>query len=273
LLEKKEKVMKVLTRDDLMMLAPSVYSTGPSPRMSSQYTFMPTFKIIDALQKTGLVPVAASQSKSRGRAEHGKHMIRFRRMTDMDKMLKGRKVGDEVPEVVLLNSHDGSARYQLYAGLFRLVCLNGMIIQSMSFGGASLIHRKEEDAVNDVIEGSYKVIKDMPKVMSQVDKMKDKLLTNIGQMSFGRDVLRAGLAPAWATPLQVIAPVRIEDGEEGLRRSVWNVFNSAQEHIIKGGLVNTVGERASRTREIKAPADNLRTNTALWGIAQDYAGA
>jgi hypothetical protein len=39
----------------------------------------------------------------------------------------GQITGKEVPEIILLNSHDGSSSYQMIPGMFRFVCTNGMI--------------------------------------------------------------------------------------------------------------------------------------------------
>lgn len=261
-----------LSNDQLRQLVPAAFSDKPSPRMSDLYTFVPTYNVIDAMRKEGLVPVSASQSASRQYAHHkafAKHMVRFRRAQDLVPK-KSRKVGDEVPELVLLNSHDGTARYQLWGGLFRLVCLNGMVIPSMSFGGVNLLHKNRDDVIKDVIEASYTIIKDVPKLMGKVDKMKAVELKPVRQIAFGRSVIDAGLAPSWATPQQVIGAIRDEDGTDGQARSLWQVFNSAQEHVIKGGLVNESGGRRSRTREIKAPMDNIAANTELWTLAESF---
>jgi hypothetical protein len=46
-------------------------------------------------------------------------MLRLRR--------EGQITGKQVPEIILLNSHDGSSSYQMLPGLFREVCQNGLI--------------------------------------------------------------------------------------------------------------------------------------------------
>src|SRR5699024_11228611 len=38
--------------------------------------------------------------------------------------------GQEVPEIILLNSHDGSSSYQMIPGIFRFVCTNGLVCRS-----------------------------------------------------------------------------------------------------------------------------------------------
>ncbi len=45
-----------------------------------------------------------------GRREYSKHMLRLRR--------EGHINGQEVPEIILLNSHDGSSSYQIIPGIF-----------------------------------------------------------------------------------------------------------------------------------------------------------
>ncbi len=52
-------------------------------------------------------------------------MLRLRR--------EGQITGKQVPEIILLNSHDGSSSYQMLPGLFRAVCQNGLICGE-SFG-------------------------------------------------------------------------------------------------------------------------------------------
>ena len=58
------------------------------------------------------------------RSEHTKHMIRFRHADSLPSVA----VGDSLVEVVLVNSHDGTSSYKLMAGIFRLVCSNGMVV-------------------------------------------------------------------------------------------------------------------------------------------------
>jgi len=78
-----------------------------------------------------------------------------------------RKVGDVFPEVVLLNSPDGTSAYQLMAGTFRLVCLNGMVVADRDFGTIKVPHKG--DIVNQVIEGSYTVLQESIQAVDRAD--------------------------------------------------------------------------------------------------------
>lgn len=103
-----------LTEDELMQVVPSVFSEDKHESRSERYTYIPTINIINKLREEGFEPFFACQSRVRdlSRKEYSKHMLRFRR--------EGQIKGKEVPEIILLNSHDGSSSYQMIPGLFVL---------------------------------------------------------------------------------------------------------------------------------------------------------
>src|SRR4030067_153211 len=127
----------VLSNDAIRKAAPSVFATEPWDQVSERYVFIPTIEVVNQLRANGFQPVRASQSKSRieGKGEFTKHMLRFRREHDILTQL-----GDELPEIVLVNSHDRTSSYQLSAGVFRLACLNGMVVKSADFGSIKVQH-------------------------------------------------------------------------------------------------------------------------------------
>lgn len=36
----------------------------------------------------------------------------------------------EINEIILINSHNGTSYYQMLAGMFRFVCMNGLVIRT-----------------------------------------------------------------------------------------------------------------------------------------------
>ncbi|WP_422646362.1 DUF932 domain-containing protein [Agrobacterium tumefaciens] len=76
----------------------------------------------------GFVPVGAKQSATRteGKADFTKHLIRLRRVDDG----KNYHVRDTVCEILLKNANDGTSAYELMAGLFRIRCLNSLVTQT-----------------------------------------------------------------------------------------------------------------------------------------------
>jgi hypothetical protein len=96
--------------DEIAQRAPSALATRPYDAMSAKYTYVPTLGVIEAMIKAGFQPFSASQSRTRiaGKGDFTKHMIRFRHQ-DVSQALA---VGDVIPEVVLINSHDGTSAYR-----------------------------------------------------------------------------------------------------------------------------------------------------------------
>ncbi|MDA4706140.1 DUF945 domain-containing protein, partial [Enterobacter hormaechei] len=118
--------------------------------------------LLDNLQREGFQPFFACQPRVRDQSkrEHTKHMLRLRR--------EGQITGKQVPEIILLNSHDGSSSYQMLPGLFRAVCQNGLICGE-SFGEVRVPHKG--NVVEKVIEGAYEVLGIFDRVEEKRDSM------------------------------------------------------------------------------------------------------
>jgi hypothetical protein len=77
--------------------------------------------------------------------------------------------GKEVPEILLLNSHDGSSSYKMIPGMYRQVCTNGLVCWK-SFGEINVPHKG--DIVGQVIEGAYEVLGIFDNVTENIEMMK-----------------------------------------------------------------------------------------------------
>jgi hypothetical protein len=182
-------------------------------------------------------------------------------------------VGGLFPELVLVNSHDGLSSYKLSAGLYRLICSNGLIAGE----NYKIIRvRHQGDVVGNVIEGSFEVMKSAEQLLQSADEMSSVQLTSdekqifaeaVHQLRFDGDLTLAGNA------------IKAEDFIRARRRAEQNiddlftVFNIAQENVIKGGLrgwakdQNGYSKRVS-TREIKSIDQSNALNKALWTLAE-----
>jgi hypothetical protein len=108
-------------------------------------------------------------------------MLRLRR--------EGQITGKQVPEIILLNSHDGSSSYQMLPGLFRAVCQNGLICGE-SFGEVRVPHKG--DVVGKVIEGAYEVLGVFDRVEEKRDAMQSLLLPPPAQQAWRKPPSRTG---------------------------------------------------------------------------------
>lgn len=261
---------RILSNEDIRRKAPSVFATAPWHAVSSKYAFIPTSNIVDALRNEGFMPVQAAQSRTRiaGKGEFTKHMLRFRRENDVRNI-----VGDEIPELVLVNSHDRSSSYQLSAGIFRLICSNGMTVKSHDMGDICVYH--SGNIRDQVIEGSYRIIEEMPRVLEQIDALKSIQLDRPSTMAYAKAALElrwpsdeAGNSTAPITPEAIVLPRRSADTTNDL----WTTFNRVQENFIKGGLRGTgsTGKRL-KTRAINSVNEDLRMNKALWLLTEEMA--
>jgi hypothetical protein len=75
-------------------------------------TFIPTERVLTGLMQAGFVPVEARQTRARHGMAHTRHVVRLRRRFETVQLK------DAVPEVVFLNSHDGTSAYLM----LMLVC-------------------------------------------------------------------------------------------------------------------------------------------------------
>jgi hypothetical protein len=254
-----------LTRDDLQRLAPSVFTTRAHSRVSTRYQFIPTLDLVEGLEAEGWFPVSASESRARTADRDGftKHLLRFRRLDGRVPL-----VGDTVPEVVLLNSHDGSSTYQLHAGLFRLVCSNGMVIASAAMG--QMRRRHTGDALREVIEGTDDIVDTLPAIAGQVDRFQAIELKPTEQTAFAEAALTLRWEPEHApvTPSQLLAARRPEDDHPTL----WITFQRVQENLLKGGQrgPRRAGRRTT-TRAITAVDGSVKLNQALWLLTERMA--
>lgn len=256
-----------LTDDQIRRLAPAVFAENPASDVSTRYAMVPTIDIINGLRSEGFMPVSASQAKTRkiDGIDTARHVIRFRR--DDSLLLDGNHI-----ETVLMNSHNRTSSALITCGVFRLVCSNGMVV------GKTIEEcrvRHTGNAVDDVIEGSYKVIENQPLVESSIQEMAGIKLTEQAQLALASASVPL-IYPDETTRPEVrlhdlIRPGRWEDRKDDL----WTTFNRIQENTMRGG-VRTVrntdhGHQTRRTRRINGVARGVDLNRQLWDLAATVA--
>jgi hypothetical protein len=107
---------------------------------SEKYTHIPTDTVIRKdMELLGWNVVDAKEVKARKNTTKGfqKHLIVFR---NNDVVIEG-KDGDTVyPQILLTNSHDGKNSFSFQAGLFRMICENGLVIATKQFENYKIRH-------------------------------------------------------------------------------------------------------------------------------------
>lgn len=263
-----------LTVDEIARYAPSVLASEAHESRGERYAYIPTIDVLDGLRKEGFVPYAVAQTrvKDQTKREHTKHLVRMRHESQIGSLQRGGIVGaEEIPEIILVNSHDGTSSFQLMSGMFRLVCSNGLIAGNIQ---DDIRIRHTGNIIGDVIEGSYQVLDSLKEITERVDHYKgielsapeQLLLANAAiDLRWDRDEV-THQAPVDASSL--VRPRRTAD----VKPDLWTTFNRIQEHIIKGGVrARMTNGRRTTTRAVQGVNENVKLNKALWALADGFA--
>jgi hypothetical protein len=131
-----QAMSKSLTLDDLRRSAPAVFAGAASERTKPTYRFINTHGVLQALMDSGFQLATARQTRSRnGTDAHARRMIRLRPMRTI------LTLDDCIPEICLINAHDGTSAYQLLAGLYRPLSTNGLLSRMGDFAMIRIPYR------------------------------------------------------------------------------------------------------------------------------------
>ena len=285
-----------LSKDELREIAPSIFSTKPSPEVSKHYSHIPTDKLIDDMELLGWFPIDAKEVNARTKGTMGfqKHLVVFRnpdivinqmpnnivesstsptgyRKTD-GTFAKKNPIDTVFPQILLTNSHDGKNAFTFTAGLFRMICENGLVISTNEFEKVSIRHMgydfdELQVQINEMVE-------QLPLTVESMNKMIDTQMNQKSILKFAKDMLAVRFPEDELRRITIdmdefITPVRPEDKGEDL----WSVFNVIQEKIIEGDFDYTIGTKHRKARQIKNFKQDMDLNSKMFDVALDYVTA
>jgi len=252
---------------DARAIAPAAFATSQAPTIkSAKYQFTPTHEVIDHMSDLGFQLTGIKQSKSNVplRKNFGIHIARFQHP---ELYIKNPEGGIEArPEVVMINSHDGTRPVQFEMGLFRLVCSNGLVVKTQDFGGFRERHTKYDfNTLKSLIDEKISTLKP---VVGKISKWAERLMTDKERFQFAIEALALRMGedrqPDQSEIYEILSPKRQADDS----KTLWHTFNVVQENLIKGGF--QMNERQARA--ITNPVEDFRINQDLWQLADVYAG-
>lgn len=242
--------------------APSIFATRAHSKMSDRYAFVPTSDIVDILVKDhNFNVVSAHQRIARRRdPKFTRHMIVMR--PTLDKPL----LGELIPQVLLTNSHDGQSKFQMRGGLFRIVCLNGLVT-SVADTVCSKAHRGDPKVI---IDAALAIVDKVGKVAPVVGRMMKKKLTDKQVKSFAIAASKISRKKEISFDPELLLAVRRPEDDGN---TVWQVFNRIQENIMRGGVSFTskASDRTFVTRGVTHIGRTIDLNTGLWQLAEKLA--
>jgi hypothetical protein len=249
-----------LANDQLRNIAPAVFTDTPGVTALTDYRVVPTIDVVETLRGMGygVAEVAQERSTHAWLQSHAKHVVRMR---PLDQFTKPRSLDGVVPELVIVNSHDTSSSLHMLAGLYRFICLNGLMAGT-TLGSFSMRHRG--NIVQQAGDGATQLAeKAVPAMLEQVARMQDTKLDARQQLQFARDamILRWGADSAAVHPDHLLHARRTADVGD----SMWSTFNRVQENLLQGGF--GMASRRVSVQPLTQVGRVVAVNRQLWDRA------
>jgi hypothetical protein len=254
---------RIISRDDLRRIVPAAFALGPSDNVSDRYSFISTEKLIDQMADRGWAPVGGMQQRSRKPENRmsATHSIFFEKIGQTLT-----KVGGLVGRVMLFNNHAGRMARKLLSGFLRLICLNGLVVDS---GIAGYADRRVHKGVNNFAldEALAEATGRLDNAQGMIEEWKDIQLSYMDRVQFANEALtlrNPDAKPIMSTPLLDIR----RDEDHG--NDLWTVFNRVQENLVQGGVRGIFHPRRT-LRAIRGVTSNQELNQGLWALATRFA--
>jgi hypothetical protein len=273
-----------LTTAEINRLAPSVFTEGHKDGLSSLYGEVDSKNVIEIMRDYGFGVSQAAQKKPR-KAEaipYAEHLVAFSRPNPVG---FHNDFNATRPEIIMYNSRNGLSSLRLFAGVFRLVCSNGMVAGE---GMESRVRHtlKQVSDLEDAIVGSIKVL---PTIMDRVERMRSIKMDKFDTLEFVKNAatLRwewldddAKHHPAkengtYATSETVQGIAWTLNRREDASNDLWTVFNRTQEKMVRGGVdVVSVTDKNRHGKyrtaaAVRSIGENVRINRQLWDMAEE----
>ncbi len=241
--------------------------------LSKHYSFVPTMRVVNDLRTLGYEVTDAVQVKARKKTTNGyqKHMIT---LEHPKYKVEG---SEEYPQILLTNSHDGGNAFSLSAGIFRLVCSNGLVIKTEDYGTARLVHKGYSfEAVQELVKQFEET---MGEVLTKITAMKKVELTKAQQIEFAKKAALLRFTAKSYNEDNIADVVDIDDllnveRKEDAGNGLYEVFNRVQESIVQGkylyassGKVKDADTKTRKARPIKNFKQSISVNKKLSELA------
>ena len=267
--------IQILTKDEIKEQAPLVLAQEPTRNVSNRYTFINTETVIDDMAKLGWLPTQVGQRKTRNPdTPFSPHMVKF---SNPDLRIVNDAGDASFPQIILNNSHDGLGKFKFMAGIFRLVCSNGLVIATEKFGQMKIAHKGYDFAeVREIVRTRTEALPEQIQIMND---MKNHMLTREEQRELAiRGLFLRSQVPAdkenqfrglidTVTLEEILTPVRDQDKGNDL----WNTFQIVQEKMVKGGFHTQLGfdTKVRKVKEIRSFLTDMDLNKKLFGEARN----
>lgn len=258
------KTTKFKTIEEVKATAPSIFASEAISSVSKNYIHIPTSQIIEDMAKLGWNVVDAKEVKSKKYKGYQKHLLVFR---NLDVVINGEDGDTVFPQILISNSHDGKSAFVFRAGLYRLVCENGLVIANKEFERLSIRHvgYKFEELQKTITA----MVEKLPLTVESMNKLRQTQLNEKQKEEFAKRAFKLRFNEEVSFDInELIKPTRPQD--EG--NDVWSVYNVVQEKLING-MFSYTNEKGKfrRARKIKNFQQDVKLNEQLYELANEFA--
>jgi hypothetical protein len=255
------------TKDEIRKSAPSIFTEQGASNTSSKYSHIPTYRIMDDMETLGWGVVDVKEVKARKQVGYQKHLIVFR---NNDIVISGEDNDTVYPQILLTNSHDGKNAFTFTAGLFRMICENGLVISTQEFENMKIRHYGYDfETLQETIKA---MVEKLPLTVESMNKFKTTELAQEQALDFARKAVSCRFNEDEIDNIKIdidalLTPTRNEDKGTDL----WSVFNIVQEKLVNGMFNYTYGNKNRKARKIKSFKQDMVLNEKLYSLALEYA--
>ena len=258
-----------LKMDEIKQRANSIFTANAAPTVSSKFIHIPTHRVIEDMEQLGWGVVDAKQVKARKGQGYQKHLVVFR---NPNVVINGEDGDTVFPQILLTNSNDGKNAFTFTAGLFRMVCENGLVISTQEFENVRIRHMGY--TFEELQEQVRAMVEQLPLTVESMNKMKSTQLTDDQAKELAKKALTTRFTEEQVESLNVnleelLEPTRPEDKGSDL----WSVFNVIQEKILEGEFSYMSGAKIRKARKVKNFKQDMDINQKLFAMAAGFIAA
>jgi hypothetical protein len=258
-----------LTTEEIKQRANSVFTETAAPTVSDKFTHIPTHKVIEDMAELGWSVVDAKEVKARKGIGFQKHLVVFR---NPDVVINGADGDTVFPQILLTNSNDGKNAFTFTAGLFRVICENGLVISTEQFNDVKMRHMGY--TFEELQTQIRAMVEQLPLTVESMNKMKAVELDETSIVEFATKALATRFKEEELENIKVdldklLEPTRPEDKGNDL----WSVFNVIQEKILEGDFQYMSGTKIRKARKVKNFKQDMEINQKLFAVAAEFIAA
>jgi hypothetical protein len=257
-----------ISKDQIRKQAPSIFTAQGAPGTSDKYAHIPTDKIIEDMSALGWSVVDAKEVRARKSVGFQKHLVVFR---NNDIQITAEDGDNVFPQILLTNSHDGKNAFTFTAGLFRMVCENGLVVSSREFENMKIRHYgySFEELQNTI----KSMVEKLPLTVESLNKFRAVELGQEQALDFAKKALEVrfgdDIENIEIDLHDLLTPTRVQDKGSDL----WSVYNVVQEKMVHGMFNYKYGTKTRKARKIKNFQQDIVLNERLYDLALEYVPA